>query len=115
MPQIDFLPEKYRQRDAHRKNRWPRLIVILIFLGLLTAGSLVLRNKRLAVAAALEFEQQRHEAMMVQTAELAKAVAQLSNARSQANLIAYLHHPWSRARIVAALTRHWPESLTLQE
>src|SRR5256885_8217234 len=101
MPQIDFLPEKYRQRDVHRKNRWSRGIVVLLFIGLLTAGSVVLRNKRGVVAGQLDAARQANEGAMAQTAELARAVAQLSEARGQANLIAYLRHPWSRARIVA--------------
>jgi hypothetical protein len=115
MPQIDFLPEKYRHRDVQRKNRWSRGVVVLLFIGLLVAGSLVLRKKRMAVATELDAARQTHDAVMIQTADLAKAVAQLSEARGQANLIAYLRHPWSRARIVAALSQGWPDALTLQE
>src|SRR4051794_4784973 len=89
MSQIDFLPEKYRQRDVHRKNRWSRGIVVLLFISLLAAGSFVLRKKRVAVAAELDSARQAHEGVMIQTTELAKAATQLSEARGQANLIAY--------------------------
>jgi hypothetical protein len=115
MSQIDFLPEKYRQRDVHRKNRWSRVVVVFLFAGLLAAGGFVLRKKRLAVAAELDLARQSHETMMAETMNLAKAMAQLSEARGEANLVAYLRHPWSRARIVAAIVQDWPESLVLQE
>jgi hypothetical protein len=115
MSQIDFLPDKYRQRDVHRKNRWSRAVVVFIFVGLLAVGSLALRKKHSAVTAELELARQSYESMISQSATLAKAAAQLSEARSQANLIAFLRHPWSRARIVADLVASWPESLVLQE
>jgi hypothetical protein len=115
MPQIDFLPEKYRQRDVHRKNRWTRTVVILAFVGLLAAGSFALRKKRASVAAELDLARQSYDTMMTQTTELSKEIVQLSEARGQANLIAFLRHPWSRARIVAAVVQHWPQSLVLEE
>src|SRR5690242_18028917 len=94
MSQIDFLPEKYRHRDVHRKNQWSRGTVVLLFVGLLTTGGLALRSKRAAVANQVEAARSTHEGVMLQTAELAKSVAQLSEARGRANLIAYLRHPW---------------------
>jgi hypothetical protein len=115
MSQIDFLPEAYRQRDVHRKNRWSRVVVVLLFVGLLAAGGFVLRKRRAAVEADLELARQDYEIMMAQTTTLAKAQATLSQSRGEANLVAYLKHPWSRARIVAAITERWPEALTLEE
>jgi hypothetical protein len=115
MSQIDFLPENYRQRDVHRKIRWSRVVVVVLFVSLLAAGGFVLRKKRMAVTAELEVARADHDAMMAQTTQLAQAVARVSEARGEANLVAYLRHPWSRARIVAAVVENWPESLVLEE
>jgi hypothetical protein len=115
MSYIDFLPENYRQRDVHRKNRWTRTVVVLAFVGLLAAGSFALRKKRASVAAELDVARQSFDTMMAQTTNLSQEIAQLSEARGQANLITFLRHPWSRARIVAAIVQDWPQPLVLEE
>jgi len=112
---IDFLPAKYRDRDIHRKHRFSRAGVVVLFAGMLAAGSYALQVKRQNGAAELAVAQQRYEVVLAQYQTHGALSSDLQALRCQAKLIVFLKHPWSRTRLLSVLLEPWPAGFSLQE
>jgi Tfp pilus assembly protein PilN len=115
IPEIDFLPEEYRQ--SHRQGKWQSWRrIVTAGLALLTAlgiGYQYHRQRRLAADLAVITGQ--YDAAMQQTTELTGLQTQLAAASAEADLYTYLRHPWPRTRILDALLAPLPEEITIEQ
>ncbi len=113
--QIDFLPPRYREQHAKRRNMVGRLLVLAAYVGLLAAGSVVQRARRAEAAAQLARAQHEVLAAQALSQELAAWQQRLLAERACAELITYLEHPWPRTQLLAAILPQLPESIHLSE
>lgn len=112
---IDFLPEKYREENARRKEKGWRYVVIGVFSVLvLLAGSLQ-QTLRHNLAAELKLVGQQHESAETRMSRLTQLQKDQIHERRRAELVNYLNHPWPRTQILAAVVEPLPKSIRLSE
>lgn len=113
--EIDFLPPRYREQHAQRKNFLWRVVVLGAYLGLLAMGSVAQRARLGKLQNELaQSQQQLAEAQQI-SVQLEYAEQQLSRDRAAAQLVTYLQHPWPRTQVLAAILPRVPESIYLTE
>ncbi len=113
MQNIDFLPERYRERDLNRKAAAWQYALLLGFGGLLmaaTAGQFVI--KRSLEASVVELKQPCIDAKLKRE-QVKLLEKRLGNKEDVAALYTYLRHPWPRTQILSRITNPVPESVTL--
>ena len=113
--EIDFLPPRYREQHAQRKNFLWRVVVLGAYLGLLAMGSVAQRARLGKLQAELTQSQQQLADAQQLAVQLASTEQQLSRERAAAQLVTYLHHPWPRTQVLAAILPRVPESIYLTE
>ena len=115
MHNIDFLPDKYRQQRASRRNRIWLLILVALFGAVISATSLFqygLHDSITQQLALVDIQYANTQALKRQRDDV---VQRRREALAAANLYAYLHHPWPRTQILAAIAEPLPEPVMLAE
>ena len=115
MKDLDFLPARYREKNAQRKTRAWRGAVLAMFSALLAAGSLGQLEFRRLIEAHLETVRQQYDQVANTGKELAALEGELRAARAEAELLTYLRRPWPRTQLLAAIAEPLPESITLRK
>ncbi|HEV7225856.1 MAG TPA: PilN domain-containing protein [Pirellulales bacterium] len=115
MKDLDFLPARYREKNAQRKTRAWRGVVLAMFSALLAAGSLGQLEFRRLIEAHLETVRQQYGQVANTGKELAALEGELRAARAEAELLTYLRRPWPRTQLLAAIAAPLPESITLRK
>jgi len=114
MKNIDFLPERYRERDLKRKAAIWQYALLLGFGGLLVAATLgQLAIKRSLRASLAELKQSRIDTNLKRES-VALLKQQLGSSEEIAALYTYLRHPWPRTQLLAKVTELLPESVVLE-
>jgi Tfp pilus assembly protein PilN len=114
MKNIDFLPERYRERNLKRKAAIWQYALLLGFGGLLMAATLgQLAMKRSVRASLAELKQSRIETNLKRES-VALLRQQLGSSEEVAALYTYLRHPWPRTQLLVKITELLPESVVLE-
>ena len=113
MKNIDFLPDRYQERDLKRKATLWQYALLLGFGSVLLAATLgQFVMKRSLQASLAELKQGRIETNLKrERVQLLKQ--QLGNTEPVAALFTYLQHPWPRTQLIARITDALPESIVL--
>jgi hypothetical protein len=114
MKSIDFLPERYHERDLNRKAAIWQYAILAGFGGLLLAATFgQFAMKRSLQASLRELEPSRIEANVKrERAQLLKQ--RLTTTEQVAALYTYLRHPWPRTQLLAKITESLPECIVLE-
>jgi Tfp pilus assembly protein PilN len=115
MHDIDFLPIEYRQQHARRQVQPWRVVVVIVFLGLLTAATFAHYHQRWQTDKQLAAIVPCYESAVQQNHLLAETQSQLQTMQSTAELFTYLRHPWPRTQMLAALRAPLPKEITLSQ
>jgi hypothetical protein len=111
---IDFLPPKYQEAAALRKSQAWRILVLIMFGGLICAAHLGQRAIRRHVQSELETVNTQYAATLAQSQRLAALETSLQSQRHEADLLTYLRHPWPRTQILAHIVDSLPETIALR-
>ncbi len=114
MQNIDFLPERYRERDLKRKAAVWQYALLLGFGGVLmaaTAGQFMI--KRSLEASVVELKQSRIDAKLKRD-QVQLLEQQLGNKEQVAALYTYLRHPWPRTQVLVSITNPVPDAVKLE-
>src|SRR5690242_9526610 len=115
MHEIDFLPARYREKQARQVDRWWRVAVAsAVGLGLAAAAGYQFAEQQLVESERAVVQPAYDEAIAL-AQRLEKVRVDWSEAQSKARLIAYLSHPWPRSQVLATVTKPLPEDVTLTE
>ena len=108
MKNIDFLPDRYQERDLKRKATLWQYALLLGFGSVLLAATLgQFVMKRSLQASLAELKQGRIETNLKrERVQLLKQ--QLGNTEPVAALFTYLQHPWPRTQLIARITDALP-------
>lgn len=114
MKNIDFLPERYRERDLNRKATIWQCALLAGFGGLLLAASFgQLAMKRSLQSELHELEPSRIDANLKrERVEILKQ--RLGSSEEIAALYTYLRHPWPRTQLIVSITQSLPECVVLE-
>ena len=115
MKNIDFLPARYREKNAQRKTQAWRGVVLAAFVALLAAGWLGQIEIRMLVETQLDDVRGQYDHITEQGKKLAALQAELREARAEAELITYLRHPWPRTQLLAAIAAPLSDAITLRK
>ena len=115
MKNIDFLPERYHERDLKRKAAIWQYSLLIGFGGMLLAATIgQLAIKRSLEASLAELKPSRIDTNVKrERSQLLRQ--QLDSAEQSAALYTYLRHPWPRTQLIASITDLLPESVFLDE
>jgi len=113
MQDLDFLPAQYRQKHAQRQSQPWRIMIALIFAGLLATAAFSQHVHRLHVEEELATITITYDLALSQADKLSELQTELQSARATAELYTYLRHPWPRTQLLAALVAPMPDEVTL--
>ncbi len=113
--QIDFLPPRYREQHAQRKNFVWRVLVLGAYVGLLVLGSVVQRARLAEANRELADAKQQVANAQLLSHELIHWQQRLEQQRAAAELITYLEHPWPRTQLIKAILPQLPATIHLNE
>jgi hypothetical protein len=115
MKNVDFLPARYREKNAQRKTQAWRGGVAAAFAGLLAAGWLGQLEIRSLVQAQLDDVRRQYDHVTDQGRKIAALQSELREARAEAELLTYLRHPWPRTQLLASIAAPLTEAITLRK
>ena len=113
MKSIDFLPAKYREAAAERRTQGWRIVVLAVFVALIGLAAIGQQRIRRSIMTDLEMARGAYERAAAEAAALDRARAELTPARSLADLLVYLRHPWPRTQVLVAVLRPLPDEVTI--
>lgn len=114
MKSINFLPERYHERDLKRKAAFWQTAILMGFGGLLLAATLgQFAMKRSLQASLKELEQGRIDTK-IKRDRVQLLQQQLGDQDQAAALYTYLRHPWPRTQLLAKITEGLPECIALE-
>ena len=115
MKQIDFLPNRYRERATQRRAHLWRVAVIALF-GTVVAGTAVFQAKwRRDIQRQLAQIEPQHAIALEQSARFDQLQREYSQVEDKAALFVYLEHPWPRTQVLSQITRLLPASVVLSK
>ncbi len=98
--QIDFLPQKFRERYDVRYQRLWRIAVALLFIGVVGGTAALQHWLRKDAEAQLEAIANPHVSALRINQELSRVYQELDHQKRQAALLTYLRHPWPMTRML---------------
>jgi hypothetical protein len=115
IPEIDFLPASYREvRRRHQNRIWRRTIVV-IFLTLVTIGTVRQRDIQNGLQTQKETLQERAQLMNERLENPAELNQKIQQAEIRANLLAAILLDESPAQLLSIITGALPEFVSLDE
>ena len=115
MQQIDFLPTKYRERDAVQKGRIWQLVVLLAFAAGVSSAAIGQYTLRKTVESELLGIEDRHATAERKQAEVNELQQKLAESKEVAALYTYLKFPWPRTQLISQIVDSLPEAIALTE
>jgi len=112
---VDFLPAKYRERSAKRRNRLWKLTVVLVVSAMVGATSLFQHHLKCAAQRDVAAVAPLYQAAVAETERSSAIHQEVRIARSEAQLYTYLGHPWPKTQVLTALFRSLPKSITIHQ
>lgn len=112
--QIDFLPDKYRQVEAQRYSQWWRVLVLVLFGGIICATKIGQGYQYRQVQAQLDDAVQHFQATQLESQKLAQLQQAIIARRAKAELLTYLRHPWPRSQLLASIAGPLPDEVVLE-
>lgn len=113
MQNIEFLPQRYRDKDARRKVGVWRLAVVALLGGLVAAAALFQFRQKQQVRDKIDQAQPLYLAAQTKAAQLQQLQSVLASEQAKATLCAYLQHPWPRTQLLAAVAGAMPEGISI--
>ena len=98
--QIDFLPQKFRERYDVRYQRLWRITVAALFLGVVGGTAALQHWLRADAEEQLEAIANPHVTALRINKELSQVYEELDREKRQAALLTYLRHPWPMTRLL---------------
>lgn len=115
IPEIDFLPASYREvRRRHRNRIWRRTIVV-IFLTLVTLGTVRQREIQNHLQTQKKSLEERFQLMNAQLETPDQLSKKIKHAETQANLLATIQLDESPAQLLTIVSHSLPEFVSLNE
>ena len=115
MKNIDFLPSRYRERDARRQATIWRITLLLSFGGFLCAATIAQVALKRTVQASLAEHKKTYAAAKLKTERQKALELKLANLEERAELYTYLRHPWPRTQLLLAVVNGVPDTTVLEE
>ncbi|HEV2972179.1 MAG TPA: PilN domain-containing protein [Pirellulales bacterium] len=115
MPDIDFLPNSYREQTVHRKANVWRLLIGGGFAAALVCSFLYQQVLYRQTARQLDELKPEYEQAEALSLKMAAMQSELKSATKQAELFTYLRHPWPRTQLLTAALSRLPDCVTLRE
>ena len=100
MMQIDFLPQRFRERYDVRYQRLWRITVAALFLGVVGGTAGLQHWLRSDAEERLEAIANPHVTALRINQELSRVYRELDRQKRQAALLTYLRHPWPMTRLL---------------
>lgn len=113
MTTIDFLPVRYHEQSAQRKNQIWRVAVALLFAGLIGGAAIGQAKIRRRLEAECQVVRLQYEGANAAGARLSELQRALREERASAELSTWLRHPWPRSQLVAATLTPLPAAIHL--
>jgi len=113
MKDIDFLPQRFRDRRAARKSNIWRWAVLVAFGGLVSASFVGQTYVRLGMQSQLR--QIENAYLATKAAQMALDTIQTQGRKvdDEADLYTFLRHPWPRTQILNRVVAPLPQEVTL--
>ncbi len=115
IPEINFLPASYREvRRRHRNRIWRRTIVV-IFLTLVTLGTVRQREIQHHLQTQKKNLEERFQLMNAQLEKPDQLSKKIKHSETQANLLATIQLDESPAQLLTMISHSLPEFVSLNE
>jgi Tfp pilus assembly protein PilN len=111
--QIDFLPERYREREKQRHSQAWRSLVLVLFGGAICAVTAMQIYECRQLQHQLDDAMLGYQAVQADDERLANLQQAQRDAQAQAQLLTFLRHPWPRSQILGQLTAPLPDEVVL--
>jgi hypothetical protein len=115
MQDIDFLPESYRDQYARRRNRLPRVALVVIFALMVLIPTLLQQQQLRKLRRQYRASDEHHQQAKLRQQRLREVRDKIESRSNLARMYTYLRHPWPRSRILQAVIADLPDSITLTE
>lgn len=115
MKDINFLPQRYYERDAAKFASWWRLLVVWLFGAAICSAAVYQYRLYLTLQEELAEVDSCHEVVLALQSRLQRAVDETAAEDRKATLLMYLRHPWPRTQIISSITSRLPESVAFRE
>jgi hypothetical protein len=112
---VEFLPPRYRQRQAARRNVLRRIGAVAAVAAGIGAASVWQHGQQRQARQQLAKVEARQQVVEANTRRLEELQWELANARAAAELCVFLRRPWPRTRIFASVVGAAPEKVELTE
>ncbi len=100
MMQIDFLPQRFRERYDLRYQQLWRITVATLFIGVVVGTAALQHWLRCDAEERLEAIANPHVTALRINQELSRVYQELDRQKRQAALLTYLRHPWPMTRLL---------------
>ena len=114
MKNINFLPERYHERDLKRQAALWQYALLLGFGGLLLAATLGQFAIKRSLHASLDELKESRISTNLKRETVKLLNQQLETTEEIAALYTYLRHPWPRTQLLARITELLPPSVVLE-
>lgn len=115
VPQIDFLPQRFREEREERVSYGWRFVVVAVFILVVGSVSQQQRRGRAALDAALILARHRQTAATEQSLRVKRLELELATHRTRAELLTALREPWSRVRVLDGIVGSLGPEVVLTE
>ncbi len=115
MTNIDFLPQRYREKTAIQKTKAWGLVVVALFGSTIAGASVYQHMLRQKVEEQLASVDPLHAAAQARMARLTQLQQKLDRVNASDRFYTYLRHPWPQTQLLAAVVGPLPETITLTE
>lgn len=114
MKDIDFLPQRYRDRAVRVRARAWRLGMVSSLLAFAILVAVAQFTVRRSVQHELSLVTSRYPAALAATAQCETLRQEIRDGDAYAALYTYLRHPWPVSRLVDDVTRSLPEAISIR-
>ncbi|MCA9121093.1 MAG: hypothetical protein H6822_17625 [Planctomycetaceae bacterium] len=114
MNKINFLPERYHERDLKRKAAVWQYAILLGFGGLLLVATLGQFAMKKSLQVSMRDLQQDLIATKLKRERVQLLKQELGDKEQAAALYTYLRHPWPRTQLIANVTQGLPECISFE-
>jgi hypothetical protein len=115
MKDIDFLPNRFRERDRLRRAAACRIAALALVLATLIGVHIIQLAVRQSLQKQLAELTESYSQATVSNARLERLRRDLASSREFAELYTYLDHPWPRTQLLSEIVQTLPDSLALTE
>jgi Tfp pilus assembly protein PilN len=114
MQNIDFLPDRYREREQKRKAAIWQYGLFLMLGAMLLAASLGQFAIKRSLQTSLDDLSESRLTTQSKRERVTLLKRQLGSSEERAELYTYLRHPWPRTQLIGKITASLPENIVLE-